>query len=377
MSDDPAKSTVSLLDLIAAAKLRNATPAKPATQSSILKLPTASVGVSRASPAGASSSIIASSLRTTPSISRQIANYSPQVYRNRAFDIAEKLAMTAKLVNHQSCEVMRNLNPSRSPIVEPIDDQIIIRCNQSGLPFASIPAALCDVNAAFEQYYSSPFAMHKNAISYSDFMLVAPEAYITQYLFAFCQQNINNTERLISSLATKQFQRRCNFFDLLFSISPDEEEIPHASPLSNLIGLIFLLHRGGCRKLTASVRDCAEYRSLVNLILQDDYLSASPLLPSHSTEMRDGFIQRIYDLLTAIFSRHLLHYNPLIYQRLSPEFGITITYADFEQVRAMHNTSTIPQITRKQLVEQQKQKQISEAVDFLRKEGFSFTLNKV
>lgn len=358
---------------MAAAKLRAASPA-----TNVVRLPTSTTSTARAipSPAGASSSIVASSLRTTPSISRQIANYSSQVYRNRVFDIAEKLTMTAKLVNHQACETMRNLNPTRSPIVEQIEDQIIIRCNQSGLPFASIPSALCDVNAAFEQYYSSPFAMHKNAISYSDFMLVAPEAYITQYLFAFCQQNVNNTERLISSLAAKQFQRRCNFFDFLFTLSPDEEEISHASLLSNLLGLTFLLHRGGCRKLTASVRDCAEYRSVVNLMLHDDYLSASPILPSHSPEMQINFIQRIYDLLTAIFARHLLHYNPLIYQRLSPEFGITITYADFEQVRAMHNTSTIPQITRKQLVEQQKQKQISDAVDFLRKEGFSFTLDK-
>ena len=264
--------------------------------------------------------------------------------RNATHDIHAKRALTRAIVEHQvtalAHEFMRNTD--RSDLIEPHDDCITIRCNQTGMPFLAMPSSMvANVSGDIWRYaYTAPIAMYKSAIDYAELLRLAPSAYMVQFLFRLCSTPFRSGKQTIafnSPMDAKAFARRGWLFDYFndFDSASDEERML----FMRLCGAAFMLHRVGMlgpHSVPSSVADAWRFGEFYQLVV---------VATDDATEGNVAFdISTLTSKLIDLYALMALHYNPIFWQRNSTEFGISATWADFEQIRLLHNAANTPQI---------------------------------
>lgn len=261
--------------------------------------------------------------------------------RNAAHDVHAKRALMRGIVEHQidtlAHEFMSNID--RIDLVEPQDDCISIRCNQTGMPFINMPANIGQsvTGDIWQVAYTAPIAMYKSAIDYAELLRLAPSAYMVQFLFRLCATPFRTGKSAVqytSPMDRKAFDRRAWLFDYFnaFDSGTDEERLI----FMRLCSVAFMLHRAGLigtHGVPGAVADAWKFGEFYQLVTTaTDDVNNSIDITSFTTR------------LIELYSLMALHYNPIFWQRNSVEFGISATWADFENIRLLHNTANTPQI---------------------------------
>jgi len=261
--------------------------------------------------------------------------------RNAAHDIHAKRALMRGIVEHQidtlAHEFMSNID--RIDLIEPQDDCIAIRCNQTGMPFINMPANIGQsvTGDIWQVAYTAPIAMYKSAIDYAELLRLAPSAYMVQFLFRLCATPFRSGKSAVqytSPMDRKGFDRKAWLFDYFhaFDSGSDEERLI----FMRLCSVAFMLHRAGLigpHGVPGAVADAWKFGEFYQLVTTTtDDVNNSIDITSFTTR------------LIELYSLMALHYNPIFWQRNSVEFGISATWADFENIRLLHNTANTPQI---------------------------------
>lgn len=264
--------------------------------------------------------------------------------RNATHDVHAKRALARGIVEYQIAALADEFmqNTDRIDLIEPHDDCIAIRCNQTGMPFLAMPSSMiANVSGDVWRFaYTAPVAMYKSAIDYAELLRLAPSAYMVQFLFRLCSTPFRSgkqTVALNNPMDAKAFARREWLFDYFndFDTASDEERMV----FMRLCAAAFMLHRVGMlgpHSVPGAVADAWKFGEFYQLVV------------SATDEVADGSAAFDISTLTAklvdLYTLMALHYNPIFWQRNSAEFGISATWADFEQIRLLHNAANTPQI---------------------------------
>lgn len=289
--------------------------------------------------------------------------------RNANHDVNAKRQLSKAIVSHQVALLAQDfmLNTDRIDMIEPSDGCVVVRCNQTGMPFMQMPVNIASgvSNPAWEMAYAAPFAIYKTPIDAGEMLRTAPAAYMVQFIMRLCAipfRSGKTTVVLTTGFDRVAFDKRAAMFDYFSEYDSGNDEM--RATFIRAASAAFLLHRVGIlgpSGLPYGVADSFKFGEFYNSIISADF-NESPI----DLDILTSRLCELYALIA-------LHYNPIFYQRNSQDFGITATWADFEQIRSLHNTAITPQI--RVPVPSKHERMVSmlgAELDKLRDDGFRF-----